>query len=53
MFITKRRADLTDGLQHQFDYSFFKVNILDKMAIYFGIYTQKVLRALRGVYKSP
>lgn len=39
--LTSNREQLTRGIEHQFDYSFFDINFLDKAAISFGIYQKE------------
>ncbi len=39
--LTQKRITLTSGQQHQFDYSFFKMNLLDKTAIAMGVYLKE------------
>ena len=39
--IIQKRIRLTTGREHSFDYSFFKMNMLDKTAISFGYYMKK------------
>lgn len=39
--ITQKRTTLTRGLTHQFDYSFFATNLLDKTALTFGVHLKK------------
>ncbi len=39
--IVQKGNQLTSGRQHQFDYSFFSVNLLDKTAISLGIYMKE------------
>jgi len=39
--ITLKRSTLTDGRDHQFGYSFFDINILDKTVISLGIYMKE------------
>jgi hypothetical protein len=39
--LTSNRERLTSGREHEFDYSFFDINFLDKAAISFGIYQKE------------
>lgn len=39
--LAQKRITLTSGQQHQFEYTFFKMNLLDKTAIAFGIYLKE------------
>lgn len=39
--LTSNRERLTSGIEHQFDYTFFDINFLDKTAITFGIYQKE------------
>jgi hypothetical protein len=39
--LTSNRERLTSGIEHQFDYTFFDINFLDKAAITFGIYQKE------------
>ncbi|WP_299260339.1 hypothetical protein [uncultured Aquimarina sp.] len=39
--LTQKRTSLTSGQLHQFDYSFFKMNLLDKTAISLGVYLKE------------
>lgn len=39
--ITSRREQLTTGENHKIDYSFFKLNALDKAAVTFGLYQKE------------
>lgn len=39
--LTNNRERLTSGIEHQFDYSFFDINFLDKAVISFGIYQKE------------
>ncbi|GAA0711306.1 hypothetical protein GCM10009430_00660 [Aquimarina litoralis] len=39
--LTQKRLDLTSGTSHHFDYTFFKINLLDKAAIAMGIYLKE------------
>ncbi|WP_298545176.1 hypothetical protein [uncultured Aquimarina sp.] len=39
--LAQKRISLTSGQLHQFDYSFFKMNLLDKTAIAMGVYLKE------------
>ncbi len=39
--LTQKRSTLTRGLLHQFDYSFFTINLLDKTALTFGVHLKE------------
>ncbi len=39
--LVQKRTQLTSGVIHQFDYSFFDVNLIDKTAISLGIYMKE------------
>lgn len=39
--IAQKRTTLTRGLNHQFDYSFFTINLLDKTALTFGVHMKE------------
>ncbi len=39
--LASNRERLTDGTEHQFNYSFFDINLLDKAAITLGIYLKE------------
>ena len=39
--ISRKRMSLTNGSQHQFDYSFFQINVLDKAAISLGFFMKE------------
>ncbi len=41
LVLTQNRKLLSDGTEHQFNYSFFDMNALDKLAIKFGIYLKE------------
>lgn len=41
LVLTQNRQQLTDGAEHQFNYAFFDMNALDKLAIQFGIYLKE------------
>jgi len=38
VMITQKRTQLTSGLLHKFDYSFFTINLLDKTALTLGVH---------------
>lgn len=46
--IAQKRNQVTSGRQHQFDYSFFDVNLLDKTAISLGIYMKETTAQYLG-----
>lgn len=39
--IARNREELTSGREHQFDYEFFNVNLLDKTALSFGVFVKE------------
>ncbi len=39
--LTSNRERLTNGLEHQFNFSFFDINLFDKTAITLGVYLKK------------
>ncbi|MGY3793904.1 hypothetical protein [Aquimarina sp. 433] len=39
--LSQKRQDLTSGTSHHFDYTFFKINLLDKAAIAMGVYLKE------------
>ena len=41
LVLTQNRQQLSDGVEHQFNYTFFDMNMLDKLAIKFGIYLKE------------
>ncbi|MHA7056346.1 hypothetical protein ACWGOQ_0003945 [Aquimarina sp. M1] len=53
--LIQKRTSLTSGQIHQFDYSFFKMNLLDKTAIAIGLYlketTAQYLDKLSNVFR--
>ncbi len=52
--ISQKSFTLTKGIAHQFDYTVFDMNVLDKTAIFFGVYmketTSQYLRKLRKAF---
>jgi len=46
--LTQKRISLTSGKKHHFDYSFFKMNLLDKTAIAMGIYLKETTSQYLG-----
>ena len=54
--IIRKRKELTSGINHKFDYTFFKINLLDKAAMSLGFfmketfsqYLQKLEKAILG-----
>jgi len=52
--LSQKRLDLTSGKIHHFDYSFFKMNLIDKTAIAMGVYlketTSQYLSKLSNVF---
>ncbi|SEL65032.1 hypothetical protein SAMN04487910_2918 [Aquimarina amphilecti] len=52
--LVQKRTSLTSGQLHHFDYSFFKMNLLDKTAIAMGVYlketTSQYLNKLGNVF---
>ena len=54
--LVQKRITLTSGQQHQFDYSFFTMNLLDKTAIAMGMYlketTSQYLSKLNLIFKK-
>ncbi|WP_299183230.1 hypothetical protein [uncultured Aquimarina sp.] len=55
--LAQKRIDLTSGKSYHFDYSFFKMNLLDKTAIAMGMYlketTAQYLDKLAKTFVSP
>ena len=41
LVLSQNRQQLTDGAEHQFNYTFFDMNALDKLAIKFDIYLKE------------
>ncbi len=41
LVLTQNRQQLTNGAEYQFNYAFFDMNMLDKLAIQFGIYLKE------------
>ncbi len=41
LLLRQNREQLTNGSQHQFNYTFFDMNALDKLAIKFGVYLKE------------
>lgn len=41
LVLTQNRQQLTNGAEHQFNYAFFDMNMLDKLAIRFGVYMKE------------
>ncbi len=39
--LTQNRSQLTSGREHQFDYTFFNINLLDKTAMAFGYFMKE------------
>ena len=39
--LLNNRKQLTDGAEHQFNYHFFSMNLLDKVAIKYGVYLKE------------
>ncbi len=54
--LASNRERLTNGLEHQFNYSFFDINLLDKAAITFGVYqketTAQYLQRLMDAFEN-
>ncbi|AXT52531.1 hypothetical protein D1818_17455 [Aquimarina sp. BL5] len=46
--LAQKRISLTSGQLHQFDYSFFKINLLDKTAIAMGMYLKETTSQYLG-----
>lgn len=46
--LTQKRTSLTNGQLNQFDYSFFKMNLLDKTAIAMGVYLKETTSQYLG-----
>ena len=46
--IIRKRTDLTSGTVHQFDYSFFDINLLDKGALFLGVYMKETTSQYLG-----
>ena len=53
--LAQKRIDLTSGKSYHFDYSFFKMNLLDKTAIAMGMYlketTSQYLNKLNNAFR--
>lgn len=41
LVLINHRKQLTDGAEHQFNYHFFSMNFIDKMAIKYGVYLKE------------
>lgn len=54
--LESNREQLTSGMEHQFEFAFFDINLLDKAAITLGIYaketTSQYLRKLKQVFEN-
>jgi len=46
--LAQKRISLTSGQQHQFDFSFFKMNLVDKTAIAMGVYLKETTAQYLG-----
>jgi len=46
--IVQKRSTLTNGREHQFDYSFFDINLLDKTVISLGVYMKETTSQYLG-----
>ena len=46
--IVQKRTALTSGQNHQFNYTFFNVNLLDKTVISLGLYMKKTTSLYLG-----
>jgi len=46
--IIRKRTTLTSGQDHQFDYSFFDINLLDKTVLSFGVYMKETTSQYLG-----
>lgn len=46
--ITQKRSTLTSGLDHQFNYAFFDINLLDKTVIKLGMYMKETTSQYLG-----
>lgn len=46
--IIRKRTSLTSGQDHQFDYSFFDINLLDKTVLSFGVYMKETTSQYLG-----
>jgi hypothetical protein len=52
--LKQQRTQITNGSTHQFNYTFFRMNLVDKLAIRFGVYlketTAQYLQQLTGAF---